>query len=90
MAKQHLVKGMKVKILEKGEVIDEANIRRLGTGKHSLMDEIEIESLKLHAGETIEFVFIPSREGWCMVFEDPMAGGRCFSQRGPTYTFEPA
>ena len=92
--KQHLTKGMKVKILENGEVIDEAIVRRVGSGGHPPTQEIEIESLGLHPGETTEFAFIrhsdPGREGWRMLFEDPMAGGRCFSQRAPTYTFEPA
>ena len=75
-------------------MIDEAIVRRVGTGGHPSTDEIEIESLNLHPGETTEFVFIrhsdPDREGWRMLFEDPMTGGRCFSQRAPTYNFEPA
>ena len=94
MEKQHLTKGMKVKILENGEVIDKAIVRRVGTGGHPPTQEIEIESLNLHPGETTEFALIrhsdPSREGWRMLFEDPMAGGRCFSQRAPIYTFESA
>ena len=92
MAKQHFTNGMKVKILEKGETIDEAIVQRVGIGGHPPTDEIEIKSLKFHPGETTEFAFIrhsdSDREGWRMLFEDPMAGGRCFSQRAPTYTFK--
>ncbi|MDP2587283.1 MAG: hypothetical protein Q8P33_00720 [bacterium] len=92
--KQHLEKGMKVKILENGEVIDEAIVRRVGTGGHPRTQEIEIESLNLYPGKTTEFAWIrhsdPSREGWRMLFEDPMTGGRCFSQLAPICVFEPA
>jgi len=91
--KQHLAKGMKVKILEKGEVIDEAIVKYVGTGGYPPTQEIEIESLNLQPGEMAEFAFIRHSnvsEGWRMIFKDPMTGDRCFSQRAPTYTFEPA
>ncbi len=91
---QHLTVGMKVKILEKGGIIDEAIVRSVGTGGQPLMQEVEIESLQLHPGETTKFAFIrhddPNRAGWRMLFEDPMTGGRCYSQRASTYAFEPA
>jgi len=89
-----LTVGTKIKMLENGKMIDEGIVRRVGTGNHPAKQEIEVESLKLYPGEKTEFAFIPhndqSKHGWRMLFKDPMAGGRCFSQRAPCYTFEPA
>jgi hypothetical protein len=94
MAKMHLTEGMKIKILENRDLIDEAIVQRIRTGGHPSTDEIEIKSLNLHPGEITEFAFIrhsdPDREGWRMLFEDPFTGSHCFSQRAPTYTLEPA
>ena len=89
---QNFVVGTKVKILENGEVVDEAIIRSVGIGGNPTTQEIEVESLKLHPGQKTQFAFIRhySPEGWRMLFRDPMAGGRCFSQRGPTYVIDPS
>ncbi len=91
-AQQHLTIGMKIKVLEKSEVIDEAIIRRARIGENPLTQEIEAESLKLHPGKITEFAFIqdsdPDKQGWRMLFENPMGRGRCFSKRAPTYVFE--
>lgn len=92
MAKQHLTEGAEIRIFERGEEIDRAIIRRVGTSGDPATDEIQTESLKLFPGEKTEFVFFPHRdsdkEGWRMLFKDPMTGSRCFSQRAPAITFE--
>lgn len=75
--------GMRIHIIEYGEVIDEATILRVQT------HELAIQSLRLYPGETIEFAPVQNSQSYRMLFEDP-AGGRCFSQRAPTYRLEPA
>ena len=77
-----LQKGMRVNILQRGKKVDEAVVLRVDVG------EIEIESLKLRPGNKTEFGFVPNA-GWRVLFEDPFTGARCFSQRAPTYVFEP-
>lgn len=93
MAEQHLAEGMKIRILKEEEVIDEAIIKYVLYNGDELPDEIRIESLKLNPGKTFEFGFIQHidliKKGWRMLFEDPFTGSQCFSQRAPTYTFEP-
>lgn len=85
--------GQPVKLLQKGEVIDEGILRRVGTVGESDQPEVDYESTK-YAPRVVEtFVYFQDRDeansGWKMIFSDPMAGGRCFSQRAPLYSFEP-
>lgn len=91
---QHVLEvGQKVAMLENGKVIDRGILRRVGTGGSPEKPEIEVESQKLAPGTKTEFAFFHDRDesksGWRMLFEDPMAGGRCFSQRAPLYVFKP-
>jgi len=92
MAELNLAEGMRVKMFEGEEEIDECIVRRVSKGGNPLTDEIQIESLTLDPGAKEEFAFIPntdpSKEGWRMLFPDP-GGGRAYSQRAPAYTFRP-
>ncbi len=81
-APQTFQKGIRVQIIECGEVIDEGLITR------DLRSEIEIESIQLHPGSRTTFAYFPSEYGWKMLFEG-MDGERCFSQRAPTYQIKP-
>jgi hypothetical protein len=85
MAKQRLIEGEKVKMIEEGNIIDEGIVRRVGA------NEIEVESLNLYPGKRTEFAFFQQAKGysWCMLFKDPMTGKRCLNTRGPNYLFEP-
>ncbi len=97
MAEQQLTVGMKVKVIEEGECVDEAIVRSVGTWENSGANKIGVESLKFCPGMTTEFVFIQVVQkdgqeewGWRELFEDPFTYRSCFSQRAPTYTFESA
>ena len=83
--------GFRAALLECGEVIDTVRILCVERGGEHNSLEMQIESLDLDPGAKEEFVFLAvrDREAWRMLFEDPMAGGRCFSQRAPGYDFAP-
>jgi len=85
--------GQLVKMLENGEFIDEGILKRIDMGGEPERFEIEFESKKLYPGSAEEFIFFPHHDekmaGWRMLFKDPMAYGRCYSQRGPLYVFVP-
>ena len=92
MEEQRLSTGMKVKILENGKEMDEAVVNLIGIGGWPLAQQIVVESTRLKPGEKTKFAFIQQESlqaGWRLIFKDPMTNTDCFSQRAPTYDFEP-
>ncbi|MEK7089483.1 MAG: hypothetical protein AAB920_01560 [Patescibacteria group bacterium] len=92
MEEQRLRTGTKVKILENGKEIDEAVVNLIGIGGWPLAQQVVVESTKLKPGIQTKFAFIQQENllaGWRLIFKDPMTNGDCFSQRAPTYDFEP-
>jgi len=88
-----LREGMEINILEHGAKIDVAIVVRVGSGVDPATAEVEIESQHLRPGDRAVFAFFcgdPSlKEGWRMLFENPMSGGRCFSKGKSVYELVP-
>lgn len=76
----------KMKILNKDKQVDEITIKSINRKNK----RIKVESLKLYPGKTFWFGFVEraTHVGWRMLFEDPRAGGLCYSERAPIYHFE--
>lgn len=53
-------------------------------------NEVTVESLTLNPGALTTFANTGDavNQTWKMLFDDPMGGGRCFSQRAPFYEFQ--
>ncbi|MFA6429930.1 MAG: hypothetical protein WCV84_05560 [Patescibacteria group bacterium] len=82
---EQFAQGMRVQVIQRGEAVDEAIIKRVSTGGNPPTQEVEIESLNHSPGRRTQFALIDG--GWRMLFNDPMAGGRCYSQRAPSCSF---
>ena len=87
MATEHLVIGMRVRVVREGKTIDEATVERIETDRCPPYGQVEVEvkSLILRPGRNQGFGF--AQGGWRVLFEDPFTHQTCFSQRAPTYTF---
>lgn len=79
--------GLRMEILDFGRKVDEITIKSINDRNQ----RIEVESLKLNPGKTVWFGVVSRTAdlGWRMLFEDPLAGGLCYSQRAPIYFFKP-
>lgn len=82
-----LQNGMTVNILENHKVIDRALVLSAAA------KEVSVRSLQLYPGEAFDFAMIDAEgktgSDWIMLFKDPFSGGRCFSERAPSYALEP-
>lgn len=84
--------GMKVKMLDGDEVIDEGVVCRVDPDDHG-RKKIRVKSTRTYPGQFTDFALVAygnMTPKWCMLFEDPFSGGLCYSQRGPSYDFVPA
>jgi hypothetical protein len=79
--------GLQLQVFQDGKEETEDEMVVVRTGVWSDCSRITLQSLKKYPGE--EFDFVLTSLGWKYLFKDPMAEGFCFSQRGPSYVFQP-
>lgn len=79
--------GLEVELFEAGEEVLSDHLRVTSIGIWYGCPQIEVESLKQEPGKVSYFAY--TSHGWKYLFEDPMAGGLCFSQRAVSYILRP-
>lgn len=75
--------GGRVKIINNGNVVDEAIVLSVAEGPNLRWIEVEGKHEK-----TKFALFDESKNEWKMLFNDPFTNILCYSERGPIYSFE--
>jgi hypothetical protein len=86
--------GMQVAIFENGKKLDEALVvSYVGPNTNETgCEEVLVKSSNLFPGKESEFAFMEDKrgkQGWVLLYQNPLGSGRCFSQRGSLYDICP-
>ncbi|MEK7620944.1 MAG: hypothetical protein AAB395_01155 [Patescibacteria group bacterium] len=77
--------GMTVELLQSGDVLDTLTVTNIASTTEITLQSVDLPQLV----EDFASFTLGNTRVWRMLFEDPMTGKRCFSERAPVYTIHP-